>query len=409
MKFVELKEQEFREFALKHPLKTFFQTPEIGDLRRKMGWDVYYVGIKDKNNIVGATMLTSHLRHFGKYEFYSPRGILVDYNDQKLLSFFIQELKKFIKEKKGYVLRIDPYIVYKERDINGDLVEGGIDNSKIVENLKSLGFKRSNNKEQIEWMFCLDLDTTEEELLKKMRSFTRRNIKKALDNCIHIREIEYEEIQLMKDLTDATCERKGFKNRNLKYFQDMHQLFKPLDQINYIVAELDTDEYIKKYSDMLKEETTKLEQLVTVKASEKKINLQKEEIKKLEDKIDEGQKIQKEHGKIVPLSGGVFITYGDEIIYLFGGNYEEYMHLNAPYIIQWEMIKRGLKDNKKYKRYNFFGIPENINTHPQGYGVYDFKKGFTGYVEELIGAYELEIDFTYKIISLIHKIKNIIK
>ena len=52
MEFIELKENEFRKFLDKHPLKTFLQTPEIGKLRKKSGWNVNYVGVKNKNKIV---------------------------------------------------------------------------------------------------------------------------------------------------------------------------------------------------------------------------------------------------------------------------------------------------------------------------------------------------------------------
>ncbi len=406
MQFVELKEKEFREFALRNPLKTFLQTPEIGKLRKKLGWNLYYVGVKEDKEILCATMLVSHKRHFGKYEFYSPRGFLIDFNNKELLKYFVNNIKKYIKEKNGYILRIDPYVIYKERDINGDIVLNGIDNSDIVNNLFKLGFKKSNSLEQVGWMFCLDLDITEEELKKKMRPFTRRNLNKGLSNSIHVREVAYEELSLIKDLTDSTSERKGFKNRNLEYFQTMHKLFKPRDEINYIVAELYTDEYIKNHNKILKEEEEKLKKLISMSSSDKKINQEKEAIKVLKDKISDIKKLKKEKGNIIPLSGGVFITYGDEIIYLFGGNYKEYMYLCAPYIIQWEMITRGIKDNKKYRRYNFYGIPENINTHPEGYGIYDFKKGFTGYVEELIGEYEFPIDIFYYIFKLISKIRK---
>ena len=50
-----------------------------------------------------------------------------------------------------------------ERDINGDIVEGGVDNSELVEHFKSLGFKHhgynidSSNELQPRWMFTLDL------------------------------------------------------------------------------------------------------------------------------------------------------------------------------------------------------------------------------------------------------------
>ena len=406
MEFVELKENEFRNFLDSHPCKTFLQTPEIGKLRETLGWNVNYVGVKDKKKILCATMLVSKLRHFGQYEFYSPRGFLIDFEDEKLLTFFTKELKKYISKKKGYSLRIDPYVIYKQRDINGDIVEGGIDHSNVVSYLKKLGYKSVSSLEQVGWMFCLDVEGTTEELMKKMRSFTKRNIKKGLNNSIYVREATYDEMPLIKELMDATSERKGFANRNLKYFQTMYKVFKPRGEINFIVAEIHLQEYIKNCKKQLQEEKDKYDKLLKMNSTMEKMDKQQEVMAKIEDKIKEALDLKKAHGNIIPLSGGVFLTYGDEMLYLFGGNHKEYMHFCAPYIVQWEMINRAFANPDKFRRYNFYGIPKDINKHPKDYGVYDFKKGFTGYVEELIGEYELPINMFYYVFRLLSKIRK---
>ena len=82
MKFQEITEKEYRKFWENHPLKTFLSAPEISKLREKSGWITYFVGVKKEKNIVAATMLLAHKRHFGKYEFYSPRGYLLDFKDE---------------------------------------------------------------------------------------------------------------------------------------------------------------------------------------------------------------------------------------------------------------------------------------------------------------------------------------
>ena len=84
MQFLEITEKEYRKFWENHPLKTFLSAPEIGELRKSNGWDVYFVGVKENSDIVAAAMIVSHKRHFGKYEFYSPRGVLVDYENKEL-------------------------------------------------------------------------------------------------------------------------------------------------------------------------------------------------------------------------------------------------------------------------------------------------------------------------------------
>ena len=48
----------------------------------------------------------------------------------------------------------------------------------------------------------------------------------------------------------------------------------------------------------------------------------------------------------------------------------------------------------------------NINEHPKDYGIYEFKRGFNGIVEELIGEFELPITWHYYFIKFIHKIRK---
>ena len=65
----------------------------------------------------------------------------------------------------------------------------------------------------------------------------------------------------------------------------------------------------------------------------------------------------------------------------------------------------GIKNG--FKKHNFYGIPENINERPDNYGIYEFKKGFNGYVEELIGEYELPLSIHYYLFKIIHKLKEV--
>ena len=93
-----------------------------------------------------------------------------------------------------------------------------------------------------------------------------------------------------------------------------------------------------------------------------------------------------------------------EIIYLSSGNYQKYMNFNSQYLIQWDMIKYGISQG--FTKHNFYGIPANINEKPKDYGIYEFKRGFNGYVEELIGEFELPISWHYYLFKFIHKIRG---
>lgn len=408
MEFVVLKEKEFRKFLDKSPLKTFLQTPEVAKVRENTHWDRHYVGVKKDGILVAATMMVSKARRFGKKEFYAPRGFLLDYHDKELLAFFVEEIKHYIKNNNGYKLRIDPYVIFKERDIDGNIVEGGIDNSDIVSCLKSLGFIYNDTPEQVRFMFVLDLDgKSEDDIMKEMKQNTRNIIRRTIKNGIKVRELEYEELPLFLDIMNKTSERKQFEIRSLSYFQNMYKSFHDRGEIKYLVTELDLDEYVNNLKKEIDSEKVKLERIKSRKnKNEKEEASINEAISGLIKKQTEADEIKNKTGqsKII-LSGSMFIMVKPEVIYLSSGNYEEYLHFNSQYQIQWEMIQYGIKNG--FKRYNFYGISGVFDKNDKDYGIYKFKKGFNGYVEELIGEYELPINkFYYNLFKFIGKLRK---
>lgn len=80
------------------------------------------------------------------------------------------------------------------------------------------------------------------------------------------------------------------------------------------------------------------------------------------------------------------------------------MNFNAQYLIQWEMINYAVKNH--YKRYNFYGITGNFDKNNKDYGMYEFKKGFNGYVIQLIGELQLPITYHYKLHHLLSFIRK---
>ena len=408
MKFQEITEKEYQKFWENHPLKTFLSAPEISKLREKSGWITYFVGVKENKKIIAASMLLAHKRHFGKYEFYSPRGYLMDFKNKELLTFFTIELKQYIKDNKGYVLRIDPYVIYKQRDIDGNIVEGGEDNSDVVNNLLKLGYKKiaEENMEQVGWMFSLNLEgKTIEQIYKEMKPNTRNTIRKAEKFGITVNEISYDELDRFQSIMEETGARKGFHVRNLSYFQEMYKLFHDKNEIKYFITELDLKAYIERLTREKSEKEEKLSSLSDAKYNDGQKKNLNNEIASINKRIAESNKIRKDTGKdVITLSGSMFMLIQPEVIYLSSGNYEEYMNFNSQYLIQWELIKYGIENG--FKKHNFYGIPAHINEHPKDYGIYEFKRGFNGYVEELIGEFALPITWHYKLFDIIHKIKK---
>ena len=408
MKFLEITEEKYREFWENHPLKTFLSAPEIGDLRKSNGWNVFFVGVLDKKDLVAAAMLVSHKRHFGKYEFYAPRGVLADYQNKEVISYFLEEIKKFVKEHKGYVFRMDPYILYKERDIDGNIVLDGFDNTKVVSLLESYGFKKVaiSDMEQVGWMFSLPLEgKSKEQILKEMKPNTRNTIRKTEKIGITVKELGYDELERFQNIMVETGERKNFSVRSVNYFKKMYELFHDKGEVKYYVTELDLVAYIKRLEEDKKKSLDKLSSLSDAKYNDGQRKNLENEIASFNKRIKEAEDIRKsKNTDVITLSGSMFMIIKPEIIYLSSGNYEEFMKFNSQYLLQWMMIQYGIEHG--FKKHNFYGIPANINLHPKDYGIYEFKRGFNGVVEELIGEFELPITWHYYLMKIVHKLKN---
>lgn len=409
MKFVELTEKEYKKFLDNHEQKTFLHSPNIGKMRHVDGWNYIFLGIKDNSKIIGATMLLSRKEFLGKKEFYAPRGFLIDYNNFELLSFFTKNIKKYVKDNNGFILRIDPYVIKQERDINGEIVKGGVNNFEAIKNLTRLCFKEKKS-EQAKWMFVLNTKNKSiDELMKDMKPNTRNCINRTFKNGINIRELNYDELELFYQVTNDTSERKGFANKSLGYYQQMYKLFKPNNEVKFLVAELNTKEYKENLEIQINKETEILNRIKDKNSG--KYKEQEIKVKGIQKNLNESNTLI-EKGDVITLSAAMFLMYGEEVIYLSSGNYQEYFNFFAQYRIQYEMIKYAAENG--YSLYNFYTISEHFDKNDERYGVYEFKKGFNGYVIELIGEYKLNINhsicFCYDLVNSIKKIvKNLVR
>lgn len=401
MQFKEIDQNTYETFWQNHSQCTFLSSPEIGELRKQRGWSVAYFGLYREEVLCGGAMLLGHPWHFHKTEFYVPRGFLLDYEDQEELDFFVAEIKKYCLAHHGFVLRIDPYLIKQQRDIDGAVVEGGVDHRPVIKHLEELGFRPKTEPEQIQWMFSLDVENrSADEILSGMKQNTKRNIKKAEKRGVRIRELGYDELGLIAKIEHETSERRNFSEKGLAYLQQMYHLFNDKKEVRFVVAEIDLEQYIQGI-EADQEQQRKTLAHPTVANNEKKTNTILENIARMDENIAEAKQIMAdEKTSTVVLGGSMFMLVKPEVTYLVGGSYTKYVKFDAQYLIQWDMIKYAIDHG--FKKYNFYGIPSDVAEHPGEMGVYEFKKGFTGYVEELIGEYELPLNWAYNLKKIKH-------
>lgn len=423
MKLIELSKEDFKIYAYEHEQANFHQTLNWAKLKENNGWSAHYLGLKDNDKVAALTLMLGKKTPFG-YMYYCPRGFLIDYKDKKLLAEFTKQIKKYAEKNKGIFIKIDPYVEYQERDKYGNLVESGFNNIDTVKNLKDLGYKHFGfnllgGTLQPRWIYVIDINgRNNEELMKDMESKTRQMIRKNENNCIKIRELTIDELNIWKDIMKHTSERRNFIDRPLSYYKNMYDELNKDNMVKYVVSELHAkearDNTITEIKKEEKELILKEKQLDSGKVNKEKTIAKIEQIKKnitrLGNKEQEFNKLIEEKGEVIILGGIEFIVYKDEIVTLFGGSYKELMKYQSQYTAYYEMLKYAAENN--FKRYNFYGITGNLTEEDPQYGIYLFKRGFGGRVVELIGEFDLVIskpkfllyNLSYKIYRAIKKI-----
>ena len=415
MKFVELNEIEYSNFQQKHRYNTFLNSIDTYHLEQLENLDCKLVGLKEQDEVLCAALIIKYpmMKKFSFY--YAPRGILVDYENKELLKTFAKELKKYMKAQGAIQFVIDPYVLYKERDADGNEVEGGFNNESILNALQEAGFIHQGfstgydqNMQTIRWMYSTYLEGyTEQSLWKALHQQTRWSINRTLKYKMQIKELSKDELDVFVDIMNQTGQRRGFDIRGKAFYE--HQMEAYGDRLKLKLAYIDTNllrSFLEEeYKQNLKENEEIDQKLLEVPNS-KKFNKKKKVILEALDiskkRFAEVDELEKNYGTYIPMAASMFIYDKDEVIYLTSGAYEQFRDYYASYAIQWHVIQEAMAMG--YKKYNFYGISGVFDPNDENYGVYAFKRGFPGKVEELLGDFVLVINpMLYKLYKTLKK------
>lgn len=416
MELKEITKKDFEDYAIKHPLYTFHQTAEWALLKEKNGWKHVYVGLLKNKKIIGSTLLLSKTTPIKKKMYYAPRGFLIDFNDEELVKEFTKEIRTYVKKNNGIFVKIDPTIVYKQRNAEGEIVENGINNSGLISFLKKIGYKhyglnKSNHKElQPRWVFVLPIsDKKDDEIYSNFNTRTKRSIKKCNNSGVVVEEMQNKDLQIFKDIMEHTSTRRGFLDRPFSYYKNMIEVLE--NKCKIFIAYLDINKAVELQNEIIKQEESKILQFEKTKESKKSqqgIEKSTAIIESAKTEIEKLMNLKKNNGEKIPLSSSMFLLAGSEMTYLFGGSYSEYMNYPSQYLIQCTAIRYAI--NNKCELFNFYGIDGNLKEDGEMHGVYEFKRGFNGEVREYIGEFDLVVSkFYYFLYNVAFKMYKMFK
>ena len=225
------------------------------------------------------------------------------------------------------------YVYKMDPDINVNDEEF----AKLARDMGFLQIKGGTGFETIQARFNYRLYTegrSEEELFKNLTQKTRYNVRVALKHNVEIKVVGNEYLDEFMRIMSLTGERDGFNIRSKAYFKCM------LESLG---------EYARLYMAFYE-------------------------------------------GKAV--SGAITTNYAGKTCYIYGASDNAHRNVMPNYLIQWEMIKWAVEKNCTV--YDFQGVSGNFDDESDHlYGLYRFKKGFNGTVDELAG----EFDYIYRPVS----------
>lgn len=401
MKFIEnVSEKEYEKFVLNHKTKShFLQSYDWGEFSKKnKNVTPYYVGlVNDKNKLVATALLLQRKMYFGYSYFYSPRGFVCDYNDLELIKEFTLKIKEFAKKKKALFLKIDPDIKLESLDIDGN-VTVGVDNHKLVDYLKSIGYKhlgfnKAFEHNQPRYTFRLDLTQGLDSIKNNFHSTTKKVMNKGNNYELEIYKNDEKYVDDFYKTMKETADRENISIYSKEYYLNFYKVLHKNNHSDIYIVYLNKKKTLKLLNNNLDDLKKNQESLTS---DNKKKELQNQ-IDKLIKLIDEVNEVKEE--KYV-LSSIITAKYGDKVWTIHGGNSSLLRSLNSNYLIYFEIIKDAVDEG--YKTIDFFGTSFNPSQNDPEYGIWLFKKRLGGEYTEFIGEFDYIFrPFTYKLFNLL--------
>lgn len=413
-KLKELTNDEFDEFSKKYNISTVYQTSQYALTMNNQDYDSILLGLVDSNNNIQAATLIL-ITNNRKFKFaYSPRGYLIDYRNEELVTLFTRFIKEYLNKNNVVTLKINPPIfktIYyiKENNIYKNNYYDHILNFLISLGYKHLGYNSYFEGIRPRFEAVINLESDEKDIFDNLKRELKTKIRNAKKTGIKIIKGNDNDLNILYDQIKIKYP------RNFKYLEDTYKFFKKNNSIDFYYTKLDTVKYLQETGKSLEEkenEVLKINNKIQSNNSSNK-NISKKmnmdlDVYKYNKQLVEATKLLKEYPDGLITSSALIAKYKDEVTLLIDGHNKLYKNLNAKHLLIWELCKIYKKEG--YKKFNLGGIA-NINIDDNKYkGLNNFKQSFNPYIIEYMGDLEIITNSSlYFMYSNSKAIKNIIK
>ena len=328
------------------------QTTQWADVKRRSGWTPHFL-IWDVSGQVpelavssagqfgdvlpaAAAMVLEKQALPGLSVMYAPKGPLIkDWHDASLREQVISDLETYAKKANAIQLKIDPDLVIGRGVPGEETAREDLAGMEILGDLKGRGWHFSPDQIQFRNTVVVDLTQDEDQILARMKSKTRYNIRLSGRKGIIVRTGDEKDLESLYQMYARTSVRGDFTIRGEDYYLGLWRTF------------IDSG---------------------------------------LEPGLDPiAQPLIAEYeGR--PVAGAVVFQFGGRAWYLHGMSLPEHSDKMAPHLIQWEAMRWA--KSRGCTVYDMWGAPDVFEKSDPLWGVYRFKRGYGGEVTRTMGAWD---------------------
>lgn len=409
-KIEELTKEEYIKFFKNSNYNHFLQSYEWGETCKVRGQVPVYLGLKDeKGKIYATTLAMKKNTPLNMCYYYAPRGVLIDYSDENLLKEFAVSLKDYLKKQNAIYFKMDPGIIYQEIDEDAKPIEGGYNNYKLLDTLKSLGFKHRGfttlfTRNQPRFTFRIDTKRPLEEIEKGMNKSYMKTVQRSYNYDLEV--LDTYDNDTFYSLMNDIASRNNFHGNSLEFYKAFDDSFSSTGNVHYVTIKIYPDKILKKTRDELNQIKKEIED---GKISQKKMADTQNIITRLEKDIEMFEPYEGKYSEGMTALTLICPKTDRAMWTLYIGNNDLATRTFAVNRAYYEAVKHAQKEKLDFL--DLFGTCGEPHTKERNYaGIHEYKRKLGGTYTEFIGEFDMVLKpFWNKALPTLLKIYRKIK
>ncbi len=386
-----ISKKEYDEFCNRYSNSSLLQAYDWYNV--KPAWDHKHIAVYDEENLVlVALILTRTVGKILKMS-YIARGPVGEIGNIKYMQFFIENVKKYVKD--STFLKLDINIKECSVEVNEPLYicEYAKEVDNILKFSNYIHIPSKTMSDTIQPKFYANYYHNEKRPYENFTRNTKRTVNRNLNRYIEAEHMDISNLDLFMDFLKSNEEKNEIRLRDKAYFENLLNTFPN----NYLLTFSKIN-----YRKALNELPDKIASLRIKSSIENK--KQKGYISQLESAEELYSELQKEYDKHkqdeVYISG-ILSIYNDKVLdQIYAGTSKDYTHFSSliiSYLKQWDWSYE-----KGQKLISIGGIDNSLNDH-----LYGFKRGFNPNIDVFLGEYDYVIKpIRYKLFDFLLNLRK---